>query len=125
MDDFPQAAEHRPDDLGRHVLPARHPVQSCADELLEGVGRLVYLLDRARPRGVDLDEAHPRRRRLLDDQADDRFEGDSRLLLAQRPTVGFHVGDRPDGRADEGIQSGQQAVFLVAEVLVEGAPRHP
>ena len=82
-------------------------MQGCADELLEGVGRLVHFFDRPRPCRVDLDEAHPRRCRLLDDQTDDRFEGDECLLLAQWLAAGAYAGDGADGRADERIERGQ------------------
>ena len=64
-----------------------------ADEVLEGVGRAVHLLDRPRPGRVDLDEAHPRGRRLLDDQADQRFEGAAGALLRPGGSLPAAVGD--------------------------------
>ena len=46
----------------------------------------------------------------------------ARTSSGRRPAVGE---DGADGRSDEGVQGGEQALFLVAEVSVEGASRDP
>ena len=94
------------------------------DEALEGVGRAIDLLNRSRSHRVDLDEAHARRRRLVDDQPDEGLEGLTGALLGGGMILAL---------ADDGIYCGayeclegcQKALFLVLEMVVEGAARDP
>jgi hypothetical protein len=80
--------------------------------------------DRARTRGEHLDDAEPRRRRVLGDEVDKRREPlldavDPRLLRSRLVRLG---GCREHASEPE-LVGGEEAVLLVAEQLVEGLAR--
>ena len=119
MDDLLQAADHRPDHLRRHLLAAGDFFEEAGAELLEGVEGLLDHRDALGPGRVDLDEAHLRRPGLGGDQLQERLQGLLGPLLAGGGALGlFHDFQ---GRLDQRLGGGQEALLLVLEVPVEGA----
>ena len=98
---------------------------TCSSICTASVGRLVHrAVDQGRPLGagrVDLDDAHLRRRRLLDDQPDQPLEGLPRPLDPGRRAL--VAAEFLQGRPDQLLDRGQEAGLLVVEVPVEGAAR--
>ena len=123
MDDLLQAADHRPDHLRRHRLAAGDFFEQAAAELLEGVECPLDHRDALGAGRVDLDEAHLRGAGLGGDQLQERLQGLLGALLAGGGALGL-LHDL-EGRLDQRLGRGQEALLLVLEVPVEGAAGDP
>ena len=119
VDHLVEAAGDPAQQLARHRRAARHPLGGVADQEDDPVDRPLHRLDPGGARGVGLDQAHARRRGLLDDQPDEGLERQPGTVLDVALAAQL-VGDRGDPGRHHLLLGGAEAVELVVELFVEG-----
>ena len=119
VDHLVEAADDPAQQLRRHRRAVRHLLGGVADEQDDPVDRPLDLVDPGGARGVGLDQAHPRRGGLFDDQLDEGFERRAGAVVGIALAVEL-VGDRGDPGGDHLVLGGAEAGELVVELFVEG-----